>query len=95
MIEIKENSDGIDLKVRVIPRSSRTMIVGEHDGALKVKISSPPVDGAANDEIIKLMAKTLGVSRSRVEIVSGQTAKAKQIRISDVTAEQAKNALGL
>jgi hypothetical protein len=67
--------------VRVIPRSSRSEIVGEHDGALKVKLNSPPIDGEANKELIALLAKHLHVSKSEIEIISGQTNKIKQIKI--------------
>jgi uncharacterized protein (TIGR00251 family) len=94
MIEITENDGSITIPVRVVPRASRTAISGEIGGAVKVRVSSPPVDGAANAELIKLFAKKLGVSRSAVAIVSGQTSRAKQIRIAGVTAAQARSALG-
>ncbi|HRH45974.1 MAG TPA: DUF167 domain-containing protein, partial [Pyrinomonadaceae bacterium] len=53
-----------------------------YDGALKVKLNSPPVDGAANAELVKLLAKEFDVSCSQVEILSGNTSKQKQVRIS-------------
>lgn len=81
-------------KVRVVPRASKTEIVGELGGAVKVRVSSPPVDGAANAELVKLFAKTLGVGKNAVEIVSGETSKTKQIRITGVTAEQFRAAIG-
>ncbi|HQX57143.1 MAG TPA: DUF167 domain-containing protein, partial [Pyrinomonadaceae bacterium] len=65
-INLTEHPDGIVVAVRVIPRASRSEIVGEHDGSLKVRICSPPVDGAANAEIIRLFAKHFGVSKSEV-----------------------------
>ena len=80
--------------VRVVPRSSRSEIVGEHDGALKVKLNAPPVDGAANAELIKLFAKRLNVARSDIEIVSGDTSKTKRLRASGVTAAQLRNVIG-
>lgn len=70
------------LDIRVIPRASKTQIVGMHDGALKVRIAAPPVDGAANAELVKLLAKAFGVSKSSIEIISGETAKTKRIRIT-------------
>lgn len=88
MIEITEKDGAVTFAVRVVPRASRTEIAGEMDGALRVRISAPPVDGAANDEVIKFFAKRLGVSRSSVDIVSGQTSKSKLVRIYGVTAEQ-------
>jgi uncharacterized protein (TIGR00251 family) len=79
------------LSVRVIPRSSRSEIVGLIGDELKIRLKSPPVDGAANDELVRLLAKEFGVSRSDVEIISGHTSKQKRIRInglaaSDITA---------
>ena len=70
------------LDIRVIPRASKTQIVGMHDGALKVRIAAPPVDGAANAELVKLLAKAFGVSKSSIEIISGETSKTKRIRIT-------------
>lgn len=93
MIEIVEKPGSIEFAVRVVPRASRTEIVGEMDGAVKVRVSSPPVAGAANAEIVKLFAKLLGVSRSAVEIVSGQTSKTKRIRINGVEAAQFQGAV--
>ncbi|MEP6787678.1 MAG: DUF167 domain-containing protein [Acidobacteriota bacterium] len=71
--------------VRVVPRSSKSEIVGFHDGALKVRLTAPPVDGAANAELIKLLAKRFGVSRSNIEIVSGETSKTKRIKIDNLS----------
>ncbi|HKX83959.1 MAG TPA: DUF167 domain-containing protein [Pyrinomonadaceae bacterium] len=87
MILVTEKDGGAIFNVRVVPRSSRTEIVGELDGAVKVKLSSPPVDGAANAELIKLLAKRLGVSRSSIEILSGGTSRTKQLLVNGVTAD--------
>ena len=81
--------------VRVVPRASKSEIVGAHDGALKIRIASPPVDGAANAELIKVLSKTFDVSKSEVEILSGQTSKTKQIKISNLTAEKFLQVAGL
>ena len=94
LINCTEKDGAIIFGVRVVPRASKIEIVGEHDGNLKVRISSPPVDGAANAELISLLAKTFRVAKSAVEIVSGQSSKTKQIRISGVTAEQLRNIVG-
>jgi uncharacterized protein (TIGR00251 family) len=72
-------------KVQVVPRSSRSEVIGEHNGSLRVKIAAPPVDGAANEELVRVLAKTFDVSRSAVTIVSGQTGKVKQISIKGRT----------
>lgn len=94
MIALSEQDGRITFTIRVVPRASRTEIVGELDGAVKVRVSSPPVDGAANAELIKLFAKTLGVGKEAVEIVSGLSSRTKRIRITGVTAEQLRAAIG-
>lgn len=76
------------MNIRVVPRSSRSEIVGLHDGALKVRIAAPPVDGAANEELIKLLAKTFDVAKNNVEIISGKSSKTKRCRIIGVTSAQ-------
>jgi len=84
-IKLTEADGDLIFDVRVVPRSSRSGIVGEHDGALKVRIASPPVDGAANAELIKLLAKKFGVAKSDVEIISGETSKSKRIKIANLS----------
>ena len=74
--------------LRVIPRASRSEVIGELNGSLKVKISAPPVDGAANDEVVKLIAKAFGVSRSSVSIIAGQNSKTKRISVRGSTPER-------
>ncbi len=87
-LNISEQNNCVIVAVRVIPRASKSEIVGEHDGSLKVRICSPPVDGAANAEIVRLFAKHFGVSRSHVSIVSGETSKNKRIKIEDLSASE-------
>ncbi len=93
MIKFEEKNGATFFSVRVVPRASKSEIAGEIDGSLKIRLCSPPVDGAANAELIKLLARTLGVSRSDVEIVSGQTSKTKRIQITGVTADELKSRL--
>jgi uncharacterized protein (TIGR00251 family) len=92
-VEITQTGQTIEFTVRVIPRSSRTEIVGELNGAVRVRLSSPPVDGAANAELVKLLAKALDVARSAIEIVSGEKSKTKRLRVSGVTAGQLRKAI--
>ena len=84
-VNITEKDGSVTFWVRVVPRASKSEIVGEHDGALKVRIASAPVDGAANAELIKLLAKQFGVSKSDVEIVGGETSKTKRIKITNIS----------
>lgn len=88
MINFREKDGVLIFTVRAIPRASRSEIAGEHDGALKVRLAAPPVDNAANEELIKLLAKEFGVAKSDVEILSGQTAKTKQVRITNAAKEK-------
>lgn len=81
MIQFTEKEGSLIFAVRVLPKSSRNEIVGEMDGALKIKLKSPPVDGAANAELIKILSKNFDVPKSAIEIVKGQTSKSKQIKI--------------
>ena len=81
MIRFTEKDNALIFTVRVVLRASTSEIVGEHDGALKVRIASPPVDGAANAELIKVLAKRFGVSKGEIEIIGGQISKTKQVRI--------------
>lgn len=75
--------DGIlSFQVRVVPRASRSEIVGEHDGALRVRIAAPPVDGAANEELVRLLSRALGLSRSAIEISAGHSARLKTVRVA-------------
>jgi len=74
--------------VRVTARASKSEIVGALGDALKVRIAAPPVDGAANAELIKVFAKLFDVSRAQVEITGGQTSKTKQIKIANLKAEK-------
>lgn len=69
------------LALYIQPRSSRNEIIGEHNQRLKIKITAPPVDGQANIEIIKLLAKTFGVSKSNVTLISGETGREKRVCI--------------
>jgi len=69
------------IKVKLHPRSSRNEIVGIENNILKVKVTSPPVDGEANKALIQLLSKSLGISKGRVEIIAGMSSRLKTIRI--------------
>jgi len=77
-LNIRETPKGIVFKVLVQPKSSMNTIVGCHNGALKIKITSPPVDGAANKTCIEFLAKMLNVSKSCFQIISGHSSRNKQ-----------------
>jgi uncharacterized protein (TIGR00251 family) len=81
MIAIKETTSGLAFSVYVQPRSSKLDIVGSHQQALKIKLTAPPVGGAANKQCLQVLAKTLELPKSTLTITSGQTNRRKQIRI--------------
>ena len=68
-LSLRATDDGVVMPVRVIPRASRTVLAGVRDGRLLVRLNAPPIDGAANEGLIRLLAKQLGVARRRVRIV--------------------------
>jgi uncharacterized protein (TIGR00251 family) len=81
VIRYSEHDRGLTFAVSVVPRASFSGIVGEHDGALRVRIAASPVEGAANRELIKVLAKSFELPQNAVEIVSGTTSKRKTVRI--------------
>lgn len=78
----------IVFNVKVVPRASRTEIVGEQNGALRIRLAAPPVDGAANDELIRALAKHFAVKTNAVTIVSGHTGRTKRISIEGGSSER-------
>ena len=76
---LKKSANGVTLTVYVQPRSSKNAVVGIHADAIKVKLKAPPVDGAANKMCIEFVAKTVGLPKSAVEILSGHTSRAKRL----------------
>lgn len=84
-----EKTGAVIVDIHVIPNASRTQADGLHDGALRVRLHAPPVDGKANAALVAWLADTLGIAKSHVEVIRGQTAKRKQLRISALTAASA------
>ena len=78
-LNIRKNAGGLVFKVLVQPRSSKNMIAGLYNGALKIKLTAPPVDNAANQMCLKFLAKCLDVSKSSLEIIAGHSSRHKQI----------------
>lgn len=85
MIPFNEADGAITFTVRVVPRASRSEVAGEHDGTLRVRVAAPPVEGAANEELIRTLARAFGVPPRSVEITRGHGSKLKQVRVSGAT----------
>jgi len=91
---IRPTADGILLSVRVIPRASRSGLAGIRDGALLVRLNAPPVDGAANLELIEVVARALDVPRRQVTLVSGERSRSKTLRVVGRSVADAERILG-
>jgi uncharacterized protein len=76
---LQENNNGIVLNVFIQPRSSKNMIAGRHGDALKIKLTAPPVDGAANKMCIQYLSKWANIPKSSVEIISGHASRTKRV----------------
>ncbi len=85
MIEIKERDGAVTFLVRLQPRASRDAIEGEHDGALKVRVTAPPLDGRANEAVRRLLAERLGVAMAAVQIVAGAKSRSKRVSVAGVS----------
>lgn len=75
------------IEVYVQPRASKTQVAGRHDGRIKIRLAAPPVDGAANAELIRFVAARLGIAKSQVRLVSGESSRRKVLEIEGVAAE--------
>src|SRR4051812_34058775 len=89
-LKLNERAGGVRFDVHVRPRSSRGAILGIRDGALDVALTSPPADGAANSELIGLLAKALDVRRGSVAIVVGASSRGKLVQVNGVGLSDAR-----
>jgi uncharacterized protein (TIGR00251 family) len=92
VLHVEVRGSSVRVSVHVQPRATRSEIVGLHGAALKVRLQAPPVDGAANEALVALLAERLGVARRSVRVVAGVSSRAKTIEV-DGTTEDAVRAL--
>ncbi len=85
---LSEKDQDIVLRLHAQPGAKRTAVVGLYGDKLKIAVATPPVDGKANQAIISFLAKTLGVSKSKLTLISGETSREKRIRIQGITANE-------
>lgn len=95
MTPVRPVPGGVRLTLHVRPRAARTETAGLHGDALRLWVAAPPVEGAANEEIVRFVATALGVPRARVTLVSGGTSRRKVVEVAGVDAGTAAAALGL
>ena len=81
--------DDVLLDVVVAPRASRTRILAVYDNRLKIQLAAPPVDGKANEELLRFLAETLEVSKAQVAVVGGPANRRKTVRLADIPARRA------
>jgi len=85
----------VRLKLRVQPRASRTELAGLHGDEIRMRIAAPPVDGAANEALVRFLAERLGVARFAIRVTSGAGSRSKTVIVSGVSRDQAAQQLGL
>jgi uncharacterized protein (TIGR00251 family) len=90
---IKATSSGVVIDVRVIPRAGRSGVAGTRGDAVLVRLQAPPVDGAANDELIEVMALALGVPRRAVSLLAGERSRQKRVHVSGIDLRAATSRL--
>ena len=83
LVQISADGGSVTFAVRIVPRASRSEIVGEFEGALRVRIAAPPVEGAANRELITFLAKQFKLPQNAIEIIAGTNSKNKIIRLKN------------
>jgi uncharacterized protein (TIGR00251 family) len=91
--EVQESEGEVRFAVRVQPRASRNAVEGVRNGALLVRVTAPPVDGEANEALVRLLAARLNVPNSAVRILSGKRGRTKRVAVRGVTAEQVRDLL--
>jgi uncharacterized protein (TIGR00251 family) len=92
---ITTSSAGVRLHVRVQPRASSDEVSGVAGDVIRVRLTAPPVDGAANEALVRFLAARLDVSRSAVTLVSGHTGRTKVVEVNGLSAEEVSRRLGL
>jgi len=92
--EITDARGGAAFPVHVVPRSRKNEISGRYGAALKIRLTAPPVEGAANEALIDFLATQLGVARNKIEIVSGATSRNKMVCVLGLTPQEVEERLG-
>lgn len=92
---LRVEPDGVTLFVKAQPRANANEVVGVHGTELRVKITAPPVDSAANEALVRFLAEELGVSKSQVQLLRGATARHKAIKVYGLSESEVKARLGL
>lgn len=89
-MKLAETAGGIRFEVWAKPRAKKSRIVGIRGDAIEVSLAAPPVDGAANEELVRVLAAILGVPKRSVVIVRGETSQRKVVEVAGIEAEEAR-----
>ena len=95
MLDIVTTNSGIILSIRTQPGSSKNRIIGEYGGRLKLAVTAAPEKGKANKAVIELLADTLHINESSIQIISGESSRDKRLMIEGLTPEDIKSLLNL
>ena len=92
---MNETSDGLEVRIRAVPRASKNEIQGLHDGALKIRLTTAPVDGKANQALIKFLSKELKLPQGHITLLRGETARQKTVHLTGLTKTELMERLSL
>lgn len=92
---ITKTDRGVKLTLFIQPKASKNEIIGAHNGALKIKITAPPVDGKANAELVEFLSEILEIPKRQIEILKGETGRNKSVEIFGLSEDEVQKKLGL
>jgi uncharacterized protein len=88
VVDIQERKNGVSFPVQVLPRSSKCALAGIQEGAIRLKLTAPPVEGRANEECLEFLAELLGIKKGQMDIIRGHKSRKKLVQIDGLTREQ-------
>ncbi|HWP98035.1 MAG TPA: DUF167 domain-containing protein [Syntrophomonadaceae bacterium] len=94
-LRISEGKNSLRMEVKVQPKASRNQILGEWEGALKVRLTAPPVEGEANQALLTFLAAELHISRRNISILRGESSRQKLLQIEGIRKEELLERLGM
>jgi uncharacterized protein (TIGR00251 family) len=93
VLDLRETGEGVTIPVRVTPRGGRTVIEGVEAGALRLRLGAPPVEGAANRELLDFLAKSLRLPKRNLTLVQGERSRAKLVLVVGLTVDDIRQRL--
>jgi len=95
MVNVSAKGDGVVFQVLAKPRSKKSAVRGARDGALEIAIAAPPVDGAANEELVRFLARAFDVPARTVTIERGEGARHKRVHIASISEQGARERIAV